>query len=291
MSSPALIFAIRIAYFDGLSIQTFLPYARDVGFFLNTSHFLDWSSRQIPGSSSILDPYSLFPYAPDEFDHLLSVVYLWGAVLGTDGSQKMNRGRYLERALQKILKTEQTNTTAGPDSHESRPDVVHLIQSHVLLANYFFHDGEFSAGRKHTADAVSLVVTYQLHKIRSPRPRDASKLHLVHAADAEMTLHPPADLLEEGERIHAFWQVYILDKTWATLLGCPSLLVDDGSPGTEIDTPWPLALEQYSQVSTRKSTQAYRIADQVPYAGHSPSRVWRVGPNDPNIHLEACHGR
>ncbi|KIP07431.1 hypothetical protein PHLGIDRAFT_71064, partial [Phlebiopsis gigantea 11061_1 CR5-6] len=148
---------------------------------------------------------------------------------------------------------EQRSFSARFGGAELRPDVVRLVQCHVLLAHYFFTDGQFREGRQHTADAVSLVLLHQLHKIRSPRGRDASKTHLVGVGVAHTAMPPPADLIEEGERTHAFWHVYILDKIWASLLGCPSLLVEDGSPATEIDTPWPLALDQYADVSRDSS--------------------------------------
>lgn len=104
-------------------------------------------------------------------------------------------------------------------------------------------------GRQHTATAVSLVISYGLHKIASHVLSDASHMHLIPAADIEMSLPLAVDRVEEGERICAFWQVYILDKTWSAVLGRPSLLVDSGTISSAVDTPWPLATEQYVEVS------------------------------------------
>lgn len=224
----------------------------EIGFFLYIPRFLAWAFQQIPSlSSPFYDPS--FSQTIDDPDPLLSVVYLWGAVLGTDEVQRRRQHSYLVRALQDVHSAEQRSLSARFGGAELRPDVVRLVQCHVLLAHYFFTDGQFREGRQHTADAVSLILLHQLHKIRSPRGRDASKTHLVGVGVAHTAMPPPADLIEEGERTHAFWHVYILDKIWASLLGCPSLLVEDGSPATEIDTPWPLALDQYADVSRDSS--------------------------------------
>ena len=61
------------------------------------------------------------------------------------------------------------------------------------------------------------------------------------------------DPIEEGERIDAFWQVYILDKAWAVALKSPSSISEDGLWGTQIDTPWPLRMQEYEQVCSPKS--------------------------------------
>lgn len=179
---------------------------------------------------------------------------MWGAALSSDEDLKARQSTYLSRALRQVSDLGQ-NSVSALNTPAPRTNTLHIIQSHVLLANYFYNAGEFAEGRRHTADAVSLVLLHQLHKIRSPRPRDRSKMGLLHAAGVELAMRPPADLVEEGERTHAFWQVFILDKTWAALLGCPSLLTEDGSPGAEIDTPWPLAIEQYQDVSLRRKLQ------------------------------------
>lgn len=227
-----------------------MRHALEIGFFLYVPRFLAWAFQQVPNlSSPFYDPMAPFSQPSEGPDPLLSVIYVWGAVLGTNEVQRRRQSSYLVKALQDLRGAERRNLAARFGGSESRLDVVRLIQSHVLLAHYFFTNAQFREGRQHTADAVSLVVLYQLHKIRSPRAPDTSKAHLVRAAVNDWALPPPVDLIEEGERTHAFWHVYILDKIWASLLGCPSLLVEDGSPATEIDTPWPLALEQYADVS------------------------------------------
>ena len=52
-------------------------------------------------------------------------------------------------------------------------------------------------------------------------------MNLMPYASLAMTLPPPLDLIEEGERISAFWQVYVVDKAWSRVMGVPSMVVDD----------------------------------------------------------------
>ncbi|THG95490.1 hypothetical protein EW026_g6169 [Hermanssonia centrifuga] len=73
-------------------------------------------------------------------------------------------------------------------------------------------------------------------------------MHLVPGAEEETALPPPVDSIEENERIAAFWQVYVLDKTWSIAAHSRSgLLVEDGSPRMTVDTPWPLAIESFAE--------------------------------------------
>lgn len=231
-------------------IEAFLPYIHEVGFFLNTDRFLSWAAQQINLLPTMLNPFAS-PYSPfDDNDPLFPAVYLWGAVLSTDEDLKARQGVFLTRTLQSVVNSFSQATSFGTTS--SRPDIVHLIQAEVLLANYYLHTGEFTDAHRHVSEAVSLVQLYRLHKIRSPRPSHHAQMHLIQAAAVEINLHPPIDLIEEGERTCAFWQVFVLDKTWSALLGCPSLLIEDGSPNTEIDTPWPLTMEEYTEVRARR---------------------------------------
>lgn len=227
----------------------------------------------------MFDPSAPFTNPIDDLDPLLSVVYLWGSVLTTDQELRARERPFLAHALDRLAQLEQRNSSPC-----TRPHALRLIQSHVLLANYYFFSGKFAPGRRHTADAVSLVLLHGFHKLRSPRGDDRSRAHLVRAAEFELALPAPADATEEGERTHCFWQVYVLDKTWAALLGCPSLLVEDGSPLTEIDTPWPLAMDEYVKVRVAL-TDRHGGADRSGYAGSATTRVWGRWTDDP----EFCH--
>ncbi|EKM53301.1 uncharacterized protein PHACADRAFT_175699 [Phanerochaete carnosa HHB-10118-sp] len=56
-----------------------------------------------------------------------------------------------------------------------------------------------------------------------------------------------ADAVEQGERVDAFWAVYVLDKCWSVALESPSAISDSSTSGTRISTPWPLSIAQYEQ--------------------------------------------
>ena len=58
----------------------------------------------------------------------------------------------------------------------------------------------------------------------------------------------PRDATEEGERINAFWTVFVLDRCWSVWMQSPSVLIDETSASTQVDTPWPLDLIGYEQV-------------------------------------------
>lgn len=225
------------------SIEAFLPYSTDIGFFLNPTRFLSWASQRLPSLTSIVQPYSSSSW--DGNDPLLSVVYLWGSLLTNDEDIRARSSSFLDNATRRI------SAARLASNGFARPDVIHIIQAEVLLANYLFNAGLFAEGRQHVASAVSLALTYELHKTRSPRVTDASHMRLVPSADGDASLPPSLDVIEEGERICAFWQVYVMDKTWSIVLGRPSLLMETANSSTFIDTPWPLAMEQYGEVSVR----------------------------------------
>lgn len=161
------------------------------------------------------------------------MTFLWGSVLS---NEHHNEPLYLSHVLQCL-----------PKAYEARPiNFVHILQTEILLANYFFYSGKFVEARKHLSSAVSIVLTYKMHKIRSAHDYFSRTLDLT---DLESSLPHPADSVEEGERIYGFWWVYILDKSWSTALNVESLLVEDGSPATRIEVPWPLAPELLQSVS------------------------------------------
>ncbi|KAJ6576213.1 hypothetical protein B0H10DRAFT_1963613 [Mycena sp. CBHHK59/15] len=73
---------------------------------------------------------------------------------------------------------------------------------------------------------------------------------------------PPPDLfresdaIEEGERINAFWAVFMLQKNLAVALEPPARIcgmLEAG--GIQIDTPWPLELDEYKKASLTSNVQ------------------------------------
>ena len=131
-------------------------------------------------------------------------------------------------------------------THPSR--VLHTLQAQVLLAYYFFRTGRFLEAKWQTGAAVSLALGSGFHKIRSATTSTPVTLGL--AQDAPVYLDPPHTNLEEGERINAFWAVFVLHKIITVALEPPSNVCGAlEAPGIQIDVPWPLEVNSYLDVS------------------------------------------
>lgn len=120
------------------------------------------------------------------------------------------------------------------------------MQAEVLLAHYFFRSSRFLEGQYHINAAVSLCIGSGLHKLRT-KQTNVPVMQFIGGIQSSMP--SPQDAVEEGEMINGFWTVFILDKCWCACLGTPSLITDNDALGTQIDTPWPLDMEGYEQVS------------------------------------------
>lgn len=125
--------------------------------------------------------------------------------------------------------------------------ILHTLQAEVLLAYYFFRIGRFVEAKCHTAAAVSLALGSGFHRIRSSSLFAASVIGL--SSDTPISLRPPHDNIEEGERINGFWTVFMLHKYITVALEPPSSVCGAlEAPGTQLDTPWPLDMNSYSEV-------------------------------------------
>ncbi|KAI9437432.1 hypothetical protein H4582DRAFT_2057807 [Lactarius indigo] len=84
-----------------------------------------------------------------------------------------------------------------------------VIQTKLLLADYFFRVGHFLAGRHEAYSAMSLATACGLHKIRTAQPTPAFTSFI---DQIDLSLQEPRDQIEEGERINAFWAVFFVDR-------------------------------------------------------------------------------
>lgn len=161
-------------------------------------------------------------------------MYLWGIHLSRQPDIMDHESVYLDRAIRAVQ--------GALSSISQRPDIaMHVVQAEVLLAYYFFDCNRPLEAQHHTTGAVSLALTCQLHKLEPGR----------HTVDS--ILPAPADAAEELERINAWWQVFILEKCWTTVLDTPSVMSDCRSSDCAIDTPWPR-----DQVSIVVSSTLYK---------------------------------
>jgi len=60
-------------------------------------------------------------------------------------------------------------------------------------------------------------------------------------------LDPPKDQIEVGERILAFWHVFLLDRCGSIMTNLPAALPDECDSFSQIETVWPRTLEEYEQ--------------------------------------------
>ncbi|KAK0186296.1 hypothetical protein F5146DRAFT_1142617 [Armillaria mellea] len=196
-------------------IDRFLDSASEYGFFMNISRF----------RSAALDP-SAYYYRP--LPALMTTIYLLGIFLSHTPSLTVHEKTFLERALTDV---------SGALSNHHPQKFLQTIQAEVLLASYFLASGRFLEGKYHITATLSLGLSIGLNKIRSDRQTSPGPATILPA---------PQDAIEEGERVDACWIVLIVDKCWAVALAsepstaCPSDLV-----GIQIDTPWPLEVQDY----------------------------------------------
>ncbi|TCD63043.1 hypothetical protein EIP91_006056 [Steccherinum ochraceum] len=202
----------------GLLIGIFVPHASQVGFFLNISRFLD--AAYLPSSEtrqSALSPA------------LLDCVLLWGAHFSNNRSLKDHEATLLNRAVMSL---------ASGSSLQN--GTIQTIQAEILLANYFFCQSRMLEGTYHCSAAVALALSCRLNRIRSAEATVPLNL----PTQGILALSPPHDLVEEGERINAFWTAYILDRGWSVAQGSHA---NDVFLGVQIDTPWPQEMGSYEE--------------------------------------------
>ncbi len=211
-------------------INSFIPHATQVGFFLNIPRFMHIVYTPADARSPFLDP-------------LVTTVSLWGCRLSQSPALAVHESGLLSRAVQQLSGS---LFLAGTDNHGHT--IISVIQAEVLLANYFFSLGRFLEGRYHCSAAVSLCISCRLNVLgneQEARGQGGLAMDLVRSSDLGFTPSEPGDAIHTGEKIGAFWSVYILDKTWAVALGAPSSISDN----VRVSTPLPLTMEAYEQVS------------------------------------------
>ncbi|KAJ6621028.1 hypothetical protein B0H10DRAFT_2019704 [Mycena sp. CBHHK59/15] len=206
-------------------LDYFLPHATQFGFFLHIDRFRNSAMLSLP-----------FGDARRPSPALLCVVYLWGVYLSHSQPLLASEPAFLKRAQQHIS----TEISASNDAKH----ILHAIQAQVLLSTYLFRNKRFLEAEFHANGAATLVLGYQLHKIRSPRPGSPNLLGV--PVLSEVYPGPPQDVVEEGEQIRGFWAVTCLQSNLNVALSSASSTFSIlESPGTEIDTPWPLEIADY----------------------------------------------
>ncbi|KAJ7445015.1 hypothetical protein B0H11DRAFT_436281 [Mycena galericulata] len=206
-------------------LRYFLPHATQFGFFLHPVRFHD---------ATVLP----FPFGDERRPSpgLLCVVYLWGVHLSQAQPLLSSEPVFLKRAQQHI--------TTEISAQTSPAHILHAIQAQVLLSTYLFRTKHFLEAEFYANGAATLALGYQLHKIRSARPGTPPLLGVPMLI--EMYPVPPADAVEEGERIRGFWAVACLQSNLKIALSSSrNAFCILESLDSDIDTPWPLEIADY----------------------------------------------
>ncbi|TFK75127.1 hypothetical protein BDN72DRAFT_892480 [Pluteus cervinus] len=201
-------------------LQSFLPYAHEFGFFMDTNKFFERASLPLP-LGHIARPCPA----------LLAAAYLWGVCLSQDETLLSQEHDYLSRALQSV---------AHGLSSDHPDKIMDGIQAEILLSIYFFRKGRFLEGKYHASAATTLAISSGLHRIRSLT--DPNSL----LQPFEDVLPPAANGEDEAVRIAGFWAVYTTSTCWSAVLRSPCCAFD--SPALQIDTLWPLDPENFQDL-------------------------------------------
>ena len=192
-------------------------------------------------------------------ESLVSAVCLWGSHLAHTPGLRAYEARFLAKAVREV-----SALFLAPGAAHGRT-ILCVVQAEVLLAHYFFNSGRFLEGRYHCSAAASLAITCRLNALGHGTGAGAGLgMQLVGGAYVGLPAADGGDVVAQGERINAFWAVYVLDKCWSVALGSPSSIADQSSSGARITTPWPLSMQQYEQVSTLGVTSLQTWADAPP---------------------------
>ncbi|TDL17889.1 hypothetical protein BD410DRAFT_843321 [Rickenella mellea] len=214
------------AHIDGKSarilVNVVLQHATQLNFALDIQRF-----------RNLLD----LPETSSSYPHpvLLNSLFVWALMILNADSKNMEP-IFLNRA--KLALTE----ALGNSNLSIR---LQTIQAEILLAEYYFSLGRSVEGQYHATGAANLTISAGLHQIH-PVSRNIPRGGITRTGDrsiggrsAYFSLPPPQSCREEAERIRLFWAVYNLDKSWSVAIGSPSNITEDGTVGTQINTPWP----------------------------------------------------
>ncbi|KAF5365251.1 hypothetical protein D9758_005398 [Tetrapyrgos nigripes] len=185
-----------IPIFERTQYQIFFNHSSHLRFFLDPSRLYSmlWPSDEAPEVQSY----------PDVHSSLVDAMHLWSVHISDSGADRSVEGRLLFRVI-----TDLSVCNLSADDPIVLPyKVVHLIQAHVLLAQYFFQSGRVLEGKYYAHGALSLVLSAGLHLEAGymGTGNDGFQLRLVAARDQ----------IEQNDRNRAFWDSLSLTNVWST---------------------------------------------------------------------------
>jgi hypothetical protein len=169
---------------------------------------------------------------PSEQRHpvLMNTIFLWSCFFSRPGPLGDHEPIYLSRVVQLL-----------PEALQDAARALDVVQGTCLLALYFLANGRLLEGRYYSGAAAALAVQVGLHQ----PPVESAPWDPLRATPLEC----PKDMVSEGERVLAFWQVYNLDRCWSVALGAPSTIPRDIDPSFSIGIAWPQSIDEYEAVS------------------------------------------
>ncbi|KAF8602781.1 hypothetical protein BDV93DRAFT_557254 [Ceratobasidium sp. AG-I] len=136
-----------------------------------------------------------------------------------------------------------------------------FIQPGILVAEYLVNRGRLREAYHQIIQTARFSMDCNLHKILTP---------IWHPGTPGGILPPPGDAIELGERILAFWSIFVLDQRCCVIMGLPSSFSkgDELDTGSRIDTVWPSTICDYEEGNVSDSefmTLRFLCTDGPPY--------------------------
>ncbi|KAF8352231.1 hypothetical protein F5887DRAFT_1068571 [Amanita rubescens] len=119
--------------------------------------------------------------------------------------------------------------------------LVDIVQATCLLAIYFYLNCQISDGYRQAFSAVRLATALGLHQIDITRVGISTHLWV-----------DPKEEQQQGQKIHAFWQTYMVDRYWSTVYNLQSALPEFCGLCERITTPLPETAETLDSILTLK---------------------------------------
>lgn len=123
----------------------------------------------------------------------------------------------------------------------------HAIQAASLIAMYLHSRGRVLEGYYLACANARFAVGCGLHQIESPiwRGPNATGFGGTPLAGVPPLLEPPRDPIEHGERIHMWWQVWMVDQCSAVATNLPPALYDSADSYSRISTSFPPNMTEF----------------------------------------------
>ncbi|KAF5372112.1 hypothetical protein D9758_005031 [Tetrapyrgos nigripes] len=237
-------------------LDVFFTHASSFGFFLNVSRFYNAATQ--PSSftfptrpcSALLSTVLLcgFHLSPADYPNRSPVRDSSSSSRSQTQTQKQEH-EYLLRALRDTA-VELCSISHGEVNPYpmQRSLMLQTIQAEVLLSHYFFRTANITEAKRHASSAASLALASNLHRVWPTSTASTPPTPGTQASSYPGVTGAGPDAVEEGERINGFWAVFVLYRNLAVAVDPPSEVcgVFD-APGMQIDTPWPLDMENYKE--------------------------------------------